>query len=121
MKHLVLFAMGLLSFLGLQAANYQSVDVPTFAQLLQDTTVCRLDVRTAAEYAEGHIEGSTCIDVTQPDFMERVLATIPKSTTVALYCRSGRRSKRAAALLADAGYTVVELKTGYLGWLQAQR
>ena len=39
--------------------------------------------------------------------------------TIALYCRSGNRSKRAASSLSSKGYRVIELATGYNGWLQA--
>lgn len=112
--------MSLLSFLGLRAADYRSVDVNEFAQVIREADVCLLDVRTEKEFADGHIEGSICIDVTRSDFMEKVATKLPKDKTIALYCRSGRRSKKAAALLSDAGYQVVELNTGYLGWVNAQ-
>lgn len=112
--------MGLLSFFGLRAADYRSVDVNEFTQVIREADVCLLDVRTEKEYAEGHIEGSICIDVTRSDFMEKA-AALPKDKTIALYCRSGRRSKKAAELLSDAGYRVVELNTGYLGWVSAQK
>lgn len=111
--------MGLLSFLGLRAAGYRSVDVNEFAEVIRKADVCLLDVRTEKEFAEGHIEGSICIDVTRSDFMEKAAALLPKDKTIALYCRSGRRSKKAAELLSDAGYKVVELNTGYLGWVNA--
>lgn len=111
--------MGLLSFFGLRATGYRSVDVNEFARIIQDTAVFQLDVRTEKEFAEGHIEGSICIDVTRADFMEKVATKLPKDKTIALYCRSGRRSKKAAELLSDAGYKVVELNTGYLGWVNA--
>ena len=35
---------------------------------------------------------------------------------MALYCRSGRRSKIAADKVASAGYKVVELDGGILSW-----
>ena len=58
----------LLSLLGFVTAcgqhNYENADVNEFASLLtgrQDVVL--LDVRTAEEYAEGHIEGAMNIDV----------------------------------------------------------
>jgi rhodanese-related sulfurtransferase len=36
--------------------------------------------------------------------------------TIALYCRSGRRSKTAAQLLAKQGYQIIELNTGFNSW-----
>ena len=108
--------MSLLSILGLRAADFQSVDVKEFARVLQQENTFLLDVRTEKEFAEGHLKGSICIDVTQADFLAKAEKQLPKDQTIALYCRSGRRSKKAAELLANAGYKVVELSSGFLGW-----
>lgn len=116
MKRLFIIAMSLFSFLGLWAADFQSVDVPTFAKQLKQENTFLLDVRTEKEYAERHLKGSVCIDVTQTNFLVKAEKQIPKDQTIALYCRSGRRSKKAAELLAEAGYKVVELNSGFLGW-----
>ena len=45
--------------------------------------------------------------------------TLPKDKPVALYCRSGNRSKNAARILAEKGYQVLELGTGFRGWAAA--
>ena len=103
-------------FLGCKAADFRSVNADSFAQLIEDTTVLRLDVRTANEYAQGHIPGALLIDVTQADFMQKAEQLLPKDKTIALYCRSGRRSKTAAQLLAKQGYQVIELNTGFNSW-----
>ena len=92
------------------------MDADTFAQIIEDTTVVRLDVRTANEYAQGHIPGALLIDVTQADFIQKAEQLLPKDETIALYCRSGRRSKTAAMQLAKNGYQVVELNTGFNSW-----
>lgn len=98
------------------ANNFQSVDVETFAQLLQDSSVIILDVRTESEYKQGHIKGAILMDVTLPHFKDSALKELPKEQTIAIYCRSGRRSKTAAQLLAAEGYKVVELNTGINTW-----
>ena len=116
MKRLLIITMSLFSFLGLWATDFQSVDVPTFATQLQKENTFLLDVRTEKEYAEGHLKGSVCIDVTQADFLAKAEKQLPKDKTIALYCRSGRRSKKAAEMLGNAGYRVVELSSGFLGW-----
>ena len=110
------FLLCLMSFLGCKAADFRSVDADTFAQIIEDTTVVRLDVRTANEYAQGHIPNALLIDVTQADFMQKAEQLLPKDKTIALYCRSGRRSKTAAMQLAKHGYQVVELNTGFNSW-----
>ena len=99
-----------------QSSKYKTVGVDEFATIIADTTVVRLDVLTANEYAEGHIDGAINIDVLGADFESKALQTLPKEKMIALYCRSGNRSKRAAKILADKGYQVVELSTGYMGW-----
>ncbi len=52
-------------------SNFESTDVQGFAELVADTNVVVLDVRTADEYAEGHIQGAVLIDQGQSDFMEK--------------------------------------------------
>lgn len=96
--------------------GFKSVEVEEFAKVIADTDVVRLDVRTADEYAEGHIENAINIDVLKDDFESKATATLPKDKTIALYCRSDRRSKNAAKILTKNGYTVVELNSGYNGW-----
>ena len=110
------FLLCLMSFLGCKAADFHSVDAETFAKVIEDTTVMRLDVRTANEYAQGHIPSALLIDVTQADFMQKAEQLRPKDKTIALYCRSGRRSKTAAMQLTRHGYQVVELNTGFNSW-----
>ena len=103
-----------------QEKEFRSVPVEEFAQAMADSTVVLLDVRTADEHAAGYIEGTMLqIDVLKADFDSLAVAHIRKGSTVALYCRSGNRSKRAASALVAKGYQVIELATGYNGWVQA--
>ena len=69
-----------------------------FAQIIQSDTVLVVDVRTAEEYNAGHIEGARNIDVLKDNFQTEAMASIPKDKTVAVYCRSGKRSLKAAAI-----------------------
>lgn len=98
--------------------GFRSVSVDEFQHLIADSSVIRLDVRTAKEYDEGHIPNAVNIDVLQPDFLHKVLSSLPRKRTIAVNCRSGKRSKKAAELLAKKGYKVVELDTGFNGWLE---
>ena len=77
------------------------------------------DVRTVAEYSEEHIPGSININVLDEQFAVVADSTLRKDAPVALYCRSGKRSKKAAAILSKKGYTVYELDKGFTGWKQA--
>ena len=97
--------------------GFKSVAVQEFANIIADTTtIILVDVRTAEEYGSGHIENALNIDVKQDDFEEIAIKTLPKNKTVAVYCRSGRRSKKAAEILSKNGYKVIELDSGYTGW-----
>ena len=113
----------LLTVLGFTSAcgqqNYENTDVQGFVELIADSSVVILDVRTAAEFAEGHIPGAILIDQGQSNFMEKAQAALPTEKTIALYCRSGRRSANAAGKLADAGYKCVNLKGGIVAWKEA--
>ena len=99
--------------------QYVNTDVQGFAELIADTCVVVLDVRTAAEFAEGHIQGAILIDQGQSDFVEKAKAALPIDKKIAIYCRSGRRSANAAGRLAAEGYQCVNLKGGIIAWKEA--
>ncbi|MBO7440185.1 MAG: rhodanese-like domain-containing protein [Bacteroidales bacterium] len=99
--------------------NFRSVNAADFEQFIQQPDVIVLDSRTAQEYADGHIKDAVNIDVKADDFEQKAVATLDKSKTIAVYCRSGRRSKIAAATLAKNGFTVIELDCGIICWTSA--
>ena len=115
----------LLAMLGLTSAcgqgNFENADVKAFSELIEDSSVVLLDVRTANEFAEGHIEGAINIDQGQSDFMEKAKAALPTDKKIAVYCRSGRRSANAAGKLAAEGYRCVNLKGGIVAWKEADK
>ena len=110
-------ALGLTTACGQQ--NFENMEVKEFAELIADPDVVILDVRKADEFAEGHIRGAIFIDQFQSDFVEQAKANLPKNKTIAIYCRSGRRSANAAGKLADVGYKCVNLKGGIIAWKEA--
>ena len=74
-----------------------------------------LDVRTKDEYKEGHIPGAICVP--NETIGEEDIAELPeKEQVILVYCRSGRRSKQAAAKLSAQGYTNVYEFGGLLDW-----
>ena len=95
--------------------DFKSVDIDEFKIEIVKDGVQLVDVRTVKEYSEGHIPGAMNIDVNAPDFEEKI-KVLDKKENVAIYCRSGRRSKMAANKLTAAGYKVIELNTGFLSW-----
>jgi len=115
----------LLAVFGLTTAcgqqNFEDADVNGFAALKDSANVVLLDVRTAQEFQDGHLEGALNIDQKQDDFVEKASAMLPRDKKIAVYCRSGRRSVSAANRLAAVGYRCVNLKGGILAWQKAGR
>lgn len=71
-----------------------------------------IDVRTAKEFSQGHLEGAYNIPV---DRIAREIAEISpdKDAPINLYCRSGRRAEDARKQLQAMGYTNVTNHGGY--------
>lgn len=99
--------------------DFKTLPVSEFASIIQDQEIQRLDVRTVAEYSEGHIPGTVNINVLDDSFASIADSVLQKDKPVALYCRSGKRSKKAAAILSAKGYKVYELDKGFNAWQQA--
>jgi rhodanese-related sulfurtransferase len=77
--------------------------------------VLLLDVRTQAEYDQGHIAGAVLIPNTE--LSRRAPAELPdKDALIILYCRSGNRSATATRELADLGYSRVYDLGGIIDW-----
>jgi len=78
-----------------------------------------IDVRSAEEYAQGHIEGSINIPHTEVDRLAELIGD-DLARPVVVYCRSGNRSGQAESALEKLGYTGVFNGTGFEA-LQATR
>ena len=100
--------------------KFESITVQDFVSLIDSVEVNIVDVRTTEEHDNGHIPGTKYnIDVNGDSFVFKSFMLLTKDTPVALYCRSGNRSKTAAKLLAKEGYKVYELSCGFNGWMEA--
>ena len=113
----------LLAAVGLAPAcaqqNFEDANAKEFAELATKSDVVTVDVRTAEEFAVDHIVGAINIDMKKRDFMDQIKSAVPADKTVAVYCRSGRRSHEAAIRLTFAGYKCVNLAGGILAWKEA--
>lgn len=87
-------------------AAVTTIGASDLSDVVTDPDVVVLDVRTPAEYAEGHVSGAVNIDVSSPSFGDEIAALDPDITYV-VYCRSGNRSADAAAQMVGAGFTDV--------------
>lgn len=94
-----------------------SVSAEEFALLLeQKEDIQIVDVRTAGEFVKGHIPGAVNINIRDTAFQTKVKEKLLKDLPIAVYCRSGNRSKLAGSIMMDMGYEVYELNPGVVGW-----
>lgn len=88
------------------------------AAALASGGVTVLDIRSAAERSQKHIEGSLSVPLSQ---LPGRLAEIPRGRRLVVHCAGGYRSSAAASLLKKAGFTdVAELAGGLAGWEAAR-
>ena len=95
-------------------ANFESIDAKTAITLLEnDDNVSLLDVRTIAEYKEGHLRDATLIPVSA---LANNLGMLKqdKNKKIIVYCRSGSRSVSASRILSDNGFTPLNVKGGII-------
>ena len=122
MKTKVCFLSCLMSFLGFSScssSNWTDLTPDEFEKAyIADGTVT-IDVRTADEFAAGHLYHAINIDWQKDGFMDEITKNFNKTITLAVYCRSGKRSAAAAQALSDAGYKVLNMTGGYTAWAEA--
>ena len=94
--------------------------------LKQDPNAVYLDVRTPAEFANGHVPGAVNIAVMSPDpmsrrmtpnpeFLQAVQSAFPTDKKIICGCQMGGRSQHAAEILVQAGFTDVSNMVGGVG------
>lgn len=87
--------------------NNTSLTIADINQSIKNGGVL-LDVRTAEEYADSHIEGA--INLSLQDILAGSVPAVSKDQPVYVYCRGGVRSSQSQAALNSGGYTnVVDL------------
>lgn len=89
------------------SAAYPSISInDAVTQYQNDPNSVLLDVRTFDEYAQGHIPGA--INITNENIQAGTYELRgPIDQTIYVYCRSGNRSKQAADVLVQDGFTNV--------------
>lgn len=116
---LFLILMSFVSFTSCNSSNWTDLTPDEFEKAyIADKTVT-IDVRTADEFAQGHLYHAINIDWQKDGFMDEIKENFNTTLTLAIYCRSGKRSAAAAQALSDAGYKVLNLTGGYTAWAEA--
>lgn len=98
---------------GTKLTMTREIDAATADALVRAGRVNVLDVRRAAEFAEGRIPGATNIAHTR---LAARMNETPRGKPLLVNCRSGARSARACAFLQRAGLEVLNLAGGILAW-----
>ncbi len=81
----------------------------------QDNIVL-IDVRTPAEFEQGHLENSVNINISDSSFEEEI-GKLDRTQPVYVYCKVGGRSAKAASILQEMGFEeVYDLKGGIQNW-----
>ena len=89
----------------------------TYRKELRKKHPLLIDVRTAREFQQGHIEGAKNLDIFHRQDFISAMESLSREKPVFLYCRSGQRSQRAARVLVRMGFReVVDLRGGFLKW-----
>ncbi len=92
------------------------VDVERFASARRED-VAVVDVRSAQEFAAGHVPGAVNVA------LEQIVADPGRYVGEELYviCQSGGRSAKAAQALTSAGARALSVAGGTAGWIQSGR
>ena len=98
------------------AKRFRNVDVAEWETLRKNPQVVVLDVRTAEEFAEGHMPGAINLDIRGGKFAE-TLAGLDKSKTYLVHCAVGGRSAKACGQMDGLKFEkVVNLSGGITAW-----
>lgn len=107
---------GLSACAGESNAAVTNLNVSEFANVLATEDVVILDVRTPAEFADGHIANAINIDAQSGNFAAEIEG-LDKTKTYAVYCRSGNRSGTATQIMAEAGFSkLYNMNGGTIDW-----
>ena len=98
------------------SGQFKTVNAENFRKTIESGNIQILDVRTDSEYYDGHLKNALLIDIKEDSFLNAAKTKLDPAKTVAIYCRSGRRSAHAASVLSEEGFNVVNLDGGIIQW-----
>ena len=114
MKKLIILFFSLLILGGCSGDSYQTISSEKALEMMEDSQVNVIDVRTPEEFAAGHIPNATLMPLDQ---LEQLQSELDKSKEYIIVCRSGKRSATASSLLIEKGFkNIYNLSNGMNGW-----
>lgn len=102
--------------------SVKPLDPAAAHDLLRRKQIVLVDVRTESEWQSGIAKGARTVTLGDPRMVDTIYGFLKEDETrpVAVICRSGMRSARAAKLLVAAGFTdVSNVKGGMMAWAAA--
>ena len=101
----------------IQEFQFTNMKALEAAKILKDNpNAVVLDIRTPAEFNEGHIPNAVNIDY-KADSFESELDKLDRDTTYLMHCRSGRRSANSFETFKKLGFkNIIHMDDGILGW-----
>ena len=106
-KSLFILMLSILGFMGCTAQNGSSIDSKEAYGLIKaDSNITILDVRTAKEFADGHVAGAVNIDVNQTDFTQKIDELDRSKTYI-----------KAVGIMSAKGFkNLYNVSDGFVGW-----
>ncbi|MGB7528011.1 thioredoxin domain-containing protein [Sphingobacterium cellulitidis] len=105
----------------LQVNAQEMIDAKKMEEVIAKPQTQLLDVRTAGEYAGGHIPNSVNVDWKEKEKFEESIKNLDKDQPVYVYCLGGGRSKQAAEFLTGIGFKVYDYSGGMMDWRSAEK
>ncbi len=100
--------------------HYREVDAGEAAELLQNLSPLLLDVRTRAEFDNGHIKNAILIPVQELQKRVGELSEY-RHHDILIYCATGNRSTVASKILIDNGFKrITNMRHGIYGWSKSR-
>ena len=105
----------LVSITGNKSPDYRIINAEQALAMMVEGDVLVVDVRTRTEFESGYIPEAYNVPLDQ---IEKSFKNVTenKDDTILIYCRSGNRSKVAARILTEMGYTNVYDFGGIVNW-----
>lgn len=97
------------------SAVADSIKVEQFDELKAQGYIV-IDVRTAEEFSEGHIQDAILINIYDPNFKTKI-GELDKNGKYLMFCRSGNRSGKAVLQMTQMGFKdVLNIAGGIIAW-----
>ncbi|WP_346883566.1 rhodanese-like domain-containing protein [uncultured Algibacter sp.] len=104
---------------GQNTAITTKIDIEILRKEAIGKDVQLVDVRTAKEYNNGHIDDAINIDISNKDNFKQEVSKLDTSKPIFIYCHIGGRSHRASKILETIGFKeVYDFSGGWKTWNQ---